>query len=110
MCLSPVLLSAGRSNRKASKALPALVAPHFILTMVSIHGYNKEKKHKGFSDVYLAAILFAVFAAFVFVGGLKFLIFLISFVVKNWVWVLVGIAAIVVVIKFVIPKGRKHEV
>ncbi len=76
--------------------------------MVRVHGYNKEKKRKGFSDVYLMAIIFAAFAAFVFVGGLKVLIFVIGFVIRNWVWVLVGIAAVVVIVKF-LSRGKKHE-
>ncbi len=78
--------------------------------MVSVHGYNKEKRRKGFSDIYLMAILFAAFAAGIFIGGLKFLTFLVSFVIKNWVWVLVVIAVIFVVFKFVLSKGEKHEV
>ncbi len=77
--------------------------------MVSVHGYNKEKKRKGFSDIYFMAIIFAAIAAFVFVGGLKILMFVIGFVVRNWVWVLVGIAAVVVIVKF-LSRGRKHAV
>ena len=81
--------------------------PHFIL-MVRVHGYNKEKKKKGFSDVYLAAILFAAFAAGVAVAGGKTLMFVIGFVIRNWIWVLVGIAAVVVIVKF-LSRGKKHE-
>ncbi len=78
--------------------------------MVSVHGYNKEKKPKGFSDVYLMAIFFAAFVAGVAIAGGKTLIFLIKFVIQNWIWVLVGIGASIFVFKVLLPKVRKHEV
>lgn len=74
--------------------------------MVKIHGYNKEKKEKGFADVYLMAFVFAIVCVFVFIGGLHLLLLTINFVIKNWVWVLVGIGALVVVFKFLTRK--KH--
>ncbi len=85
------------------------LSPASIITMVSIHGYNKEKKRKGFSDIYFMALCFGLFCAFVFVGGLKFFIFIVSFVIKNWVWVFVIVAVLFVVFKFVLPRRRKHE-
>lgn len=78
--------------------------------MVSIHGYNKEKKIKGFFDIYLMVTCFSLFCAIVFVGGLKFFNFLVSFVIKNWVWILVAVAVVFVVFKFVLPRGKKHAV
>jgi len=76
--------------------------------MVSIHGYNKEKKDKGFSDVYLLSFFFAVVAMFVFVGLLYGTIFLFRFAVDNWVWVLVGVVVVFFVFKFIL-SGSKHE-
>ena len=78
--------------------------------MVSVYGYNKEKKTKDFFDVYMMAVLFAVFAAFVFIGGLKILVIVINFLIKNWVWVLVVVAMIVVLVRFVFTRRTKHEV
>ena len=83
--------------------------PLLNIMMVKIHGYNEERKTKGFSDVYLLAFFFAIVAMFVFVGLLYGSIFLFNFVVRNWVWVLVGCVVAVFVLRFIRSRGSKYE-
>ena len=73
--------------------------------MARVHNYNKEKKDKGFSDVYLMAGLFGLLAGFVFIGGGIGLIFLLDLVVKYWVWVIVLVVVVVLIAKF-FRRGR----
>lgn len=68
--------------------------------MARIHNYNKERKDKGFFDVYLMALLFGLLAAFMFIGGGIGLIFLAKLALEYWVWVIVIGVVVFLAVKF----------
>lgn len=74
--------------------------------MVRIHGYNKEKKEKGFLDMYGMAILFGIFVAAFLIVGAKGLIFLINILLKYWLWVLVVLFGIVLIKRFLLKRRK----
>lgn len=77
--------------------------------MVSVYGYNPEKKQKSFSDIYLMAIFFGIFSGFIVIGGgigIKYFLFLI---INKWK-LSIGIVVILFLIKmYVLPKLKKEK-
>lgn len=75
--------------------------------MVRVHGYNAERKEKGFGDLYIMAILFGALAVVVLVIGGKGLAFLISFFIDKWVWLVAVVLAIILIRKFMTRRRNR---
>ena len=73
---------------------------------MKIHGYNEEKKGKGFSDIYTMAISFGLFLAVLLILGVNGIIFLVKLIIKNWMLV-GGIVIGAILIKKFFFKGEK---
>jgi hypothetical protein len=74
---------------------------------MQIWNYNKEKKDTHRADVYLKFGLFGAFVAFMFIGGAKLLAWLLRFIVKHWIWVIVLLAAAFLIRHFFIRRRKK---
>lgn len=74
--------------------------------MVSVHTYNKEKKEKGFIDMYGMVIVFGVFVAVFLIVGAKGLIFLVNILIKYWLWVLLVMFGIVFIKRFLLRRRK----
>ena len=72
--------------------------------MVTIHNYYKEKPGVKHGDVYLKAGLFGAFLAFVLLGGIKLLIYLIKLLIEYWVWAIGVIGCVFLARHFLIRK------
>lgn len=80
--------------------------PTSLTQMVSVHGYNNEKKGGGFSDLYLMAGAFGIFVGVMLIGGGIGVEFLIRLAIEYWIWVVVGIGVVVICAKF-LARRRK---
>lgn len=74
-----------------------------------IWSYNKERKEKGFVDIYIMAIMFGCFAAILLIGGGIGLKFTIKFLIENWAWALGSIFAAILLRKFYLIKTRNSS-
>lgn len=79
------------------------------IIMVSVHGYNKEKKNNSFLDIYLMAGVIGVFVALFLIGGSIGLKYTIVFLIDKWVWVVASILGAVLVWNFVIKKKKTKQ-
>ena len=73
--------------------------------MVRVHGYNPERKSKGFLDLYLMAVVIAIVGAVVLIAAGLSIKFLVLKIIQYWIWVLVVLGALVVIRHFI--KRRK---
>ena len=73
--------------------------------MASFYGYNREKKRKGFSDIYVKAAILGLVIALFFIGGGIGIKFIVLLLIKYWIWVLVLLGSALVAKKFFF-KGR----
>lgn len=77
--------------------------------MVSVHGYNAEKKDKSFLNIYIFAVIFGTFSALILIGGGITIMRVLNFLVTKWVWFMIAALASLFVWKFVINKKTKRQ-
>lgn len=76
--------------------------------MPTFYNYNPEKKDSSFSDIYLMAFVLAIILVFLLVGSFYGMKFLITLVIKYYLWVL-GLLALVAIGRHYWNKGKQKE-
>ena len=78
-----------------------------------IYNYNKERKIKSKSNIYIKFIIFGIIVAIVFIGGLKVLVAIIKFLIKAlakyWIWFIVGFFIFIFLIRFLKNRRRRKD-
>jgi len=78
--------------------------------MPSFYNYNKERKEKSFLGVYVSAVFAAFILVFLLIASGYGIRFIISFIIKYYLWVFGGLALIAIAVHFWNKGKRRAEV